>query len=76
MATTRFHERFDPVVAEVVARRLQAYATDLPEREQAIILALLYVTLPPLERMALLAADDVLTAQEQEVLHQLRREGS
>ena len=75
MATARSHERFDPAVAESVARRLRTYAAELPERERAIVLALLYVTLPPLERMALLAADDVLTVREQDVLDQLRREG-
>jgi hypothetical protein len=76
MATVQFNERFDASAAEALARRLQAYAADLPDRERAIVLALVYVTVPSLERNALLAADEVLTPGEQTVLAELSGDGS
>jgi hypothetical protein len=69
--TLRGVSAIDPAAVHSFAARLERFASQLDEREQAILAALVHAALPPLERMQRREPEEVLSEEERAVLDRL-----
>jgi len=65
-------ENLDPEAVERLAGRLQDFADGLSQREGAILLAMIHLTMPPLERMRRRSEREVLSEEERAILRRVQ----